>query len=950
MALNRYDQPGELDLSFKLYEPLAWQPNMKFWATILAQQKQQGQQDQQKWGIGHIPVPKHLDSDAEAVQQGIAKYDERRKKIADLYAAGDFANANRLKSELITDLTRDAQPGGWMYQVESHYNQVAEAEAQYLEDAKSNKTPPDVRERTKAQFPIVTNPSYWDEDGKFVSGELDIPIRPNYLNISTELADRFIKGNYFDPNKTFLYRFDKKTGMYVNKDTNEFVSQGRVLQSVIAEFKGDPHELGAALSRMAQNMVFEEETSLMPNYIVDEINGKPVDELTPVERARLLRSGQYREFEFTDADGNKKTEIIDYEALGKDFIEDYKKKEIEEYESLGAIDPNTGYSVNGEDAAKRQQFLADRGYDIPVDRDFGTRSKKAEDQWRNDLASISDLQSYKERMLKLDYANQVVRAKAFSRQDSSLMFLPKHFFADDDNKPTITYGEGTASNVEGAAPGGKPKDAEEANKLSEAELYIGPDGNVYAKTKKLNISEHFERNKQAMWDMKKRIMKKFGESKYRRGLKPLETPLSDAEAEKRLIDELGAYESGDWYDSSFLTKITNRVIPFFQSLVSSEGEVMIEPEIYESILRKGYYLENEGLPGGLSENASDEDKLQYVEDYYNNLANMAGDIEYYYTSSLLSEKSEIGSIAKNLEEYYLGSNENIKKNLVNRDITTLYYGGFSSITGLEKILRERFNDDTIVVSTNNTTILGAIESIDKVGEWGSILFQYTQPETGETFQFAARPNEIHRTSNNYFYNRLFATTQLNKWGNALILENKGFDQTGTLADLQTTQAITGRNAKGIPVAQEINSDINGYIKDTLFKQYKQNVLANNPTDAQRAALEKIESDIDEGKIGTNFLTQGDRNKNYYVQYEPYFVSGIDKEKKNYSNLTNQFVFYTVDEKGRKGAPQFSIQGPEDYKAGDETYKGSNLVTGNLGQVYFWGADDLMDQWDNRLNK
>lgn len=122
MALNRYDQPTQLDLSFQIYNPVEWQPNMQLWGNVF------GKMQQQLDAIRDLPVPKHIDKDKPYVRSKVDELEQSRNDVIAAYKEGNLAAGRKLQGELLSNVKRSVKPGGWMYEAQTRYSQLSEVD------------------------------------------------------------------------------------------------------------------------------------------------------------------------------------------------------------------------------------------------------------------------------------------------------------------------------------------------------------------------------------------------------------------------------------------------------------------------------------------------------------------------------------------------------------------------------------------------------------------------------------------------------------------------------------------------------------------------------------------------------------------------------------------------------------------------------------------------------
>ena len=944
MALNRYDQPGELDLSFKLYEPLAWQPNMKFWATILAQQNQQGKTTVNKWSPLQIAKPKYLPEWKDFVDTMYGKEIELRNKVSETYKNGNFAEAKELQNQLIEQIFLSSQPGGWRYDTEIDYNKAIKHRADYdksQEDATAQYRDKHYT-RPAAKPPTINDDGTWG--GQDFIGITDV----EYVNIQQLAKDEFTDNSFFKPFGYENIRFDEEEGKWYSKDGLEVVSLGRVVGAIKSYLKGQDRTRDQ-ISLEADLIIPKFEADLILENKVDEINGTAIEDLSYYEKTVLLRDNpNYKEFNI-----GGKSVIVDYTSIEDTLKEKFIEQQLTMFNEL--------------DPRSKQQYLVMEGQtNIKVDGYFEDDSQKAKARWIKGMESKSYKQ-LKENMLMNQYAETPIQGAVYTNTTTSLSFVPEYISKDEFEKQNM-QSETVGATVKAGDP---HQDNVENFKKEVVDMeFTGFDdaGNIMVEHN-LTVEQIVSNKALKKQEQLIKYVMLHGQApglpvgdekivnQYATGVTDVQYP--NSKRNQQLIEKMkGKVPITRDQAIEILAKDYNQVWnPLIkgetpsaykvQSVVGSiigsgESRGVIEKDdpYFRSILMTGF------AEGAISTMTPTNDReRKEVVDYFNGYIKKLqdpGNMEVEFVSEAVRKKDGAPlEDAAGISTYLFGSGGN----LVARTFTSAVTGEFLSYAKFEQNIMGGAK-----LTSKNVAINGVATNLTSAIPYGATVITATDAKGDRHLAFVGS-NENVKRSNQAFFNRLhFASKFAGSVGNWVTLENVDYT-IGSQSAYANQSQKQSNDPNVIPVAKSINNSITK-LKQQEFEKWKNDYIAvaeQNGRQLSEKELKTLEKIQEEVNTTTNYLTRNDGNRNYAVHYAGYYASGEKSEK----NLRIQFLFYPTNEEGKlteeifKQGPMFSINGFNGENATQIT--GDTLAETKLGELHYWNLENVKTNWITRMD-
>lgn len=307
MAINRFYTPTRKDVSFQMYTPMEWQPNMELWGKVL------GQKQQELNLIRDLRTPQHISESKDAVETQMGKIRDSRDKIVDAYKNGNLAAGLQLQSELVGEVKRAVQPGGWFAEEESLYKKAQKVIADQDELLKDDP----VHWKQAARAAIKTKGSTIDADGNYVVGSVNSPTWGKYQDITKDILEQLngMKGD----RGTYIY--DDQKGFMVIGETIEQLTEKEVLEAAESILNQPKYRqqlrVEAGLLGYTQDTI-KTSTETFINGLKDSI----ADGKTKEVQQMLLTAGYYK----GAVDGTNNTDL-------QNAISEYEK-------DLLARDPN----------------------------------------------------------------------------------------------------------------------------------------------------------------------------------------------------------------------------------------------------------------------------------------------------------------------------------------------------------------------------------------------------------------------------------------------------------------------------------------------------------------------------------------------------------------------------------------------------------------------------------
>lgn len=219
MAINRFYQSPQLDMSFQVYNPVKWQPNMQLWGKVF------GEKQQELNTIRDLRSPEHIEESDDAVKTQMGKIRSARDKVIEAYKSGNLSEAVKMQSDLVGDVRRAVQPGGWFYDEEALYKKAIKTKEDLDELLKDSP----VHWKQEAYKRITREGSTIDADGNYKVGSVGAPTWAAYQDIPEYLFEAL--DGFKADGGTFQY--SSKDGKIVYYGTKEEVPYDQVYSAAM---------------------------------------------------------------------------------------------------------------------------------------------------------------------------------------------------------------------------------------------------------------------------------------------------------------------------------------------------------------------------------------------------------------------------------------------------------------------------------------------------------------------------------------------------------------------------------------------------------------------------------------------------------------------------------------------------------------------------------------------